>query len=106
MQMRFRSGDAMLTTSDVESDKVTLRHYKQLIMSLPWWIIPMFVAIGVIVAYVITKQITPTYQTNTTVLVSKADLGQIYNYEAMMSGEKLVYTYVKSGTTVRLKYKY
>jgi capsular polysaccharide biosynthesis protein len=99
MQMRFRSGDAMLTSSDVESDKVTLRHYKQIIMSLPWWITPMFVAIGLAIAYLITKQITPTYQVSTSFMVNKVNYLQTSNYDSVFVSENLARTYAEMITS-------
>jgi capsular polysaccharide biosynthesis protein len=85
----------MSTAPDLEDDKVSLRHYKQLILSLPLWIIPVSVVIGMVVAYLITKQIAPTYMATTTIMVSKANLDQTSNYDTVLIGENLARTYAE-----------
>ena len=89
----------MSTKPDVESDKVTLRHYIHLILSLSWWIIPMFVAIGVVTAYLITKQITPIYQVSTTIMVNKINFLQTSNYDSVFVSENLARTYAEMITS-------
>lgn len=88
-------GNVAVPVIKVKNDKVTLRQY---LMPLVW-ILPIFISLGISATYWITKNTEPVYRVSATVMLTKSNVGQSSNYEAVMITESLARTYAKIMTS-------
>lgn len=84
----------MQSTSAVQTDKVPLRYYTDLILSAKW-IISVFVVASVGIALLVSVLTAPIYLAGTTIMVSKANLQQSPNYDTILISEDLARTYAE-----------
>jgi|GEM_PF-5782067 len=81
-----------------QNDRVSLRFYKDILLS-SIWVILAFIAAGIGIAYITTLLITPTYQITTTLMVSKVNIEQMSSYEALVISKDLARAYVETITS-------
>lgn len=81
-----------------QNDRVSLRFYKDILLS-SIWVILAFIAAGIGMAYITTLLITPTYQITTTLMVSKVNIEQMSSYEALVISKDLARAYVETITS-------
>jgi non-specific protein-tyrosine kinase len=85
-----------LDFSSVEQneDSLDLRYYISLIMHW-WWLIALAAIIAGGASYLISKRMTPFYQSSTTVLVNAAPASKVSDYNSVMMSEQLTSTYAQ-----------
>jgi polysaccharide biosynthesis transport protein len=85
-----------LDFSSVEQneDGLDLRYYLSLIMHW-WWLIALAAIIAGGASYLISKRMTPFYQSSTTVLVNAAPASKVSDYNSVMMSEQLTSTYAQ-----------
>jgi len=85
-----------LDFSSVEQneDGLDLRYYISLIMHW-WWLIALAAIIAGGASYLISKRMTPFYQSSTTVLVNAAPASKVSDYNSVMMSEQLTSTYAQ-----------
>ncbi|HEY9828234.1 MAG TPA: GNVR domain-containing protein [Stenomitos sp.] len=79
-------------------ERISLHYYKNVLLS-SIWIIFAFTSAGVVIAYLITRAITPTYMVTTTIMIRKENLEQSDRYDAIAISESFAQTYAKMITS-------
>jgi capsular exopolysaccharide synthesis family protein len=85
------------TNNELLEDGIDLRQY----LSLFWhwaWLMTLAAVVAGVAAYVVSKRMTPYYQSSTTVLVNEAPATKTTDYSSVMLSEQLTSTYAEMMT--------
>jgi capsular exopolysaccharide synthesis family protein len=85
------------TNNELLEDGIDLRQY----LSLFWhwaWLMALAAVVAGVAAYVVSKRMTPYYQSSTTVLVNEAPATKTTDYSSVMLSEQLTSTYAEMMT--------
>lgn len=77
-----------------EEVSIDMRQYLALFLHW-WWLILLSILIAAAAGYIISKQMTPIYEANTTLLINEAPSGQTADYSSLLTSERLASTYAQ-----------